>query len=419
MGRKLDVLLGRNRYLKPSKFKTLANMAISRTAILKNQHRARSSLARADVLQLLNLSYQHRAQLRVEIVIKENNMLDALGMIEDYCCLLIEKVALLQKNKECPGEVKEAISSLIFAASRCGEFPELQEIRRIFELKFGIEFASSAVDLRNNCGVSPKMIQKFSTKQPSAETKLKVLKEIASENGITLHLEEEPPIIIKQEKVNQKLGANKAADLDNPEVINTTDDLHEVITSDKSASESVKANKFKDVASAAQEAFQSAAYAALAAKAAIKLSKSESQDIDSDHEDGSHLQKNEKSSDLDSSHEPNLKEASIRSSKIDYSDERFRFENICPVELESCSSEYEDADMAESNQEELPIEPAKESMPSVLNLDSDISNMKEQSSKPNSIFYNEPEGDKLISKENEVASKNEITEENNRVHESK
>ncbi|XP_038875575.1 uncharacterized protein LOC120067980 isoform X2 [Benincasa hispida] len=419
MGRKLDALLGRNRYLKPSKFKTLANMAISRTSILKNQHRARSSLARADVLQLLNLSYQHRAQLRVEIVIKENNMLDALEMIEDYCCLLIEKVALLQMNKECPGEVKEAISSLIFAASRCGEFPELQEIRRILELKFGTEFASSAVNLRNNCGVSPKMIQKFSTKQPSAETKLKVLKEIASENGITQHLEEEPAIIIK-EKLNQKLEAKEAADLDNPEVINTTDNLHEVITSDESALESVKAKKFKDVASATQEAFQSAAYAALAAKAAITLSKSEAQDIDSDHEDGSHLQTDEKSSDLDSSHEPklNTKEASIPSSKIDYSDDRFSFEKICPAELESCSSEYEDADMAESNQIELPKETAKEIMSSVLILDSDISNMKEQSSKLNSIFYNEPEGDKIIGKENEVASKNEISEDI-RVHESK
>ena len=133
------------------------------------------------------------------------------------------------KCRECPGEVKEAISSLIFAASRCGEFPELQEIRRIFELKFGTEFASSAIDLRNNCGVSPKvslklptarnelvaqiynlhlittvsmlqMIQKFSTKQPTAETKLKVLKEIASENGIPLNLEEEPPIIVKVRK---------------------------------------------------------------------------------------------------------------------------------------------------------------------------------------------------------------------------
>lgn len=44
------------------------------------------------------------------------------------------------------------------------------------------------------------MIQKFSTKQPSIETKLKVLEEIASENGITLHLEEEPEITIKVRK---------------------------------------------------------------------------------------------------------------------------------------------------------------------------------------------------------------------------
>ncbi|KAL0549310.1 hypothetical protein IC582_013791 [Cucumis melo] len=413
MGRKLDALLGRNRYLKPSKFKTLANMAISRTSILKNQHRARCSLARADVLQLLNLGYQHRAQLRVEIVIKENNMLDALGMIEDYCCLLVEKVALFQMNKECPGEVKEAISSLIFAASRCGEFPELQEIRRIFELKFGTEFASSAIDLRNNCGVSPKMIQKFSTKQPTAETKLKVLKEIASENGIPLNLEEEPPIIVK-EKLNQKLEVKKEADLYNPEVTNTTDDLHEVITSEKLASELVKAKKFKDVASAAEEAFQSAAKA-------INFLKSESQDIDSDHEDGSHLQKNGKSSELNSSYESklNTKEASIPSSKIDYSDDRFSFEKICPVGLESCSSQYEDADMEETNQEELPKEPAIESTSSVLNLCSDINNTKEQSSEPNSTFYNESDGDKIISKDNEVASGKEISEENIKVHEPK
>ncbi|KAG6581175.1 IST1-like protein, partial [Cucurbita argyrosperma subsp. sororia] len=384
MGRKLDALLGRNRYLKPSKIKILVNMAISRTAILKNQHRARCSLARADVLQLLNLSYQHRAQLRVEIVIKENNMMDALGMIEDYCSLLIEKVALLQMNKECPGEVKEAISSLIFASSRFGEFPELQEIRRIFELKFGKEFASSAVNLRNNCGVSPKMIQKFSTKQPNAETKLKVLKEIASENGITLHLEEEPAIVIK---VNQKMETKKSGDLDNPEVMNTTDNPHEVIMSEETASESVRAKKFKDAASAAQEAFQSAAYAALAAKAAIELSRSESQDI--------HIE--EKNSDLESSHEP----------------------KINPDELESCSSEYEDQDAAESNQEEIPEEPAKEIMLSDPNLDSDISNLKEQSSSSKPYSISEPESDKLISKEDEVVIKNKISEEDIRVEESK
>lgn len=32
-------------------------------------------------------------------MIKELNMLDALGMIEDYCHLLIERVLFIQKNK--------------------------------------------------------------------------------------------------------------------------------------------------------------------------------------------------------------------------------------------------------------------------------------------------------------------------------
>lgn len=123
--------------------------------------------------------------LQVEHVIKEQNMIDAFAMIEDYCYLLIDRVMLLKKDKlvywlllntiyfvvddplipwmflflrrECPDELKEAISSLIFASSRCGEFPELQEIRAIFVSRFGREFAACSVELRNNCGVNPKV----------------------------------------------------------------------------------------------------------------------------------------------------------------------------------------------------------------------------------------------------------------------
>lgn len=58
----------------------------------------------------------------------------------------------------CPEELKEAISSLIYAASRCGEFPELQELRVIFTSRFGKEFTARAVELRNNCGVNPKVV---------------------------------------------------------------------------------------------------------------------------------------------------------------------------------------------------------------------------------------------------------------------
>ncbi|KAL2905058.1 IST1-like protein, partial [Bienertia sinuspersici] len=179
-------------------------------------------------------------------------MLDVLVIIERYCILLSERVKLIQQDKECPDEVKEAISSLIFAASRCGEFPELHKIRSIFASRYGKEFNLRATQLRNNCGVNPKIIQKLSTRQPSLEDRMNMLKEVADENGISLQLEETSSMAKK--------------------------DLHEQMRRIENLSLSMNRRKqYKDVAEAAQEAFLSAAYAAAAARAAVELSRSRSQ----------------------------------------------------------------------------------------------------------------------------------------------
>jgi len=63
MGKKLDALLGRT--FKATKFKAIANLAISRLAVLKNQRQARLRHARSDVLELLQLGHLERASLRV------------------------------------------------------------------------------------------------------------------------------------------------------------------------------------------------------------------------------------------------------------------------------------------------------------------------------------------------------------------
>ncbi|KAJ4959752.1 hypothetical protein NE237_019662 [Protea cynaroides] len=276
MGKKLDALLGRG--FKTAKFKTLVNLAISRIAVLKNQRQVRCSMARSDVVQLLNLGNHERALLRVELVIKEQNMLDAFVMIESYCNLLIERVVLISNNKECPDELKEAISSLIFAASRCGEFPELQEIRYLFTSRYGKEFSSSVVELRNNCGVNPRIIQKMSTRQPSLESKMKLLKEIASENGITLKHQEESSVISEEVEVKVKVEVNQkqqepTAKLDSDKHRDEVYDLTEKIEGDEKLSESMKARKkYRDVVSAAQAAYKSAVFAAEAARAAVELS---------------------------------------------------------------------------------------------------------------------------------------------------
>ncbi|XP_020208171.1 uncharacterized protein LOC109793112 [Cajanus cajan] len=275
MGKKLDALLGRT--FKASKFKATVNLATSRIAVLKNQRHARLRHARSDVLELLQLGHQERASLRAEHVIKDQNMLDVYDMIEGYCNLLIERVHLIEQERECPEELKEAASGLLYAASRCGDFPEIQEIRGVLTTRFGKEFAARAIELRNNCGVHPQIIQKMSTRMPSLEIRMKALKDIASENGIVLQLEE------TSVSVEEHFNLEKQ-NLHEPEKKEENASILPSRGKDEELTDSFKGRqKYKDVADAAQAAFESAAYAAAAARAALELSRSESHDPD-DHD---------------------------------------------------------------------------------------------------------------------------------------
>ncbi|EPS67872.1 hypothetical protein M569_06903 [Genlisea aurea] len=252
MGKAFNALLNRGGSFKASKFKATAGLAVSRSAVLKNQRQARASIARLDAVELLKIGAYERALLRVEQVIKEENMWDAIELLESYCRSLMERVHLIKQERKCPDEVKEAVSSLIFASARIGEFPELLELRSIFVSRYGKEFASMAVELRNECGVNPKIVQKLSTRKPSTEMRNALLKEIAAENGITLPSSSSPP---EEERQPKDDGRTAAVD-------------------DRDAT--AARGKYKDVADAAQAAFESAAYAAAAARVAVELSRGDS-----------------------------------------------------------------------------------------------------------------------------------------------
>ncbi|XP_076932359.1 vacuolar protein sorting-associated protein IST1-like [Bidens hawaiensis] len=184
MGRKLDALLHRT-----SKLKTAINLAISRLAILKNHRHARFNVAHSDIIQLLRLNHHQQALLRVEQVIKDKNMLVVYDMIHDYCDFLKQRASIIEHATICPEELKEAVMSLLYAAPRCGEFPELKEIRAILTARFGKELVGSTIESRNYSGVNQKMIQKLSSKELSLENRTMILKGIAREAGIVLQLE--------------------------------------------------------------------------------------------------------------------------------------------------------------------------------------------------------------------------------------
>jgi hypothetical protein len=80
--------------------------------------------------------------------------------------------------------LKEPITSLIFAAPRCADLPELLQLHSLFSAKYGKEFVTAAAELRPDCGVNRQIIEKLSVTTPSGVLKLKLLKEIATEHNV-------------------------------------------------------------------------------------------------------------------------------------------------------------------------------------------------------------------------------------------
>ncbi|CAM8994535.1 unnamed protein product [Rhodiola kirilowii] len=272
LGKKMSSLLGRS--FKTSKFKMLAKLTIVRIAILRKNHQSRCSQAMADVVSLLKSGQQQDALLRVQHLIKEQNVLDVFHIIESHCNVVKEKIKIINKSKDCPEELKEAIHTLIYAASRCGgEFRELQDMRVGFTKWFGKDFADDAVELRKNSQVNLSIIPKLSARQLSLETRKTVLRQIAYQNGIALHLDEEVISDTEQQLIKDNMMEQnedlKVEDLpDLPGQVLDVDDLLEAIK---------PSEEYQDAAAAAQDAYESAAYAAIAARAAVQLSRSEAQ----------------------------------------------------------------------------------------------------------------------------------------------
>ncbi|CAH2076599.1 unnamed protein product [Thlaspi arvense] len=164
-----------------SKCKTAAKMAVARIKLLRNKRQVVVKQMRRDIAVLLQSGQDATARIRVEHVIREQNILAANELIELFCELIVSRLTIITKQKECPVDLKEGISSLIFAAPRCSEIPELGDLKDIFEKKYGRDFVTAATDLRPTCGVNRTLVDKLSVRRPFGEFKLKIMKEIAKE----------------------------------------------------------------------------------------------------------------------------------------------------------------------------------------------------------------------------------------------
>ncbi|KAJ0985796.1 hypothetical protein J5N97_004152 [Dioscorea zingiberensis] len=164
--------------------KTCLNLAISRIKLLRNKREVQLKHMRKEISQFLQTGQEAIARIRVEHVIREQDILAAYDILELFCEFVLARIPILDAQRECPSEVQEAVASIIFASPRCSDLPELMQIRNLFTTKYGKEFVSFASELRPDSGVNRTLIEKLSVRVAPSDLRLKVLKEIAREHNL-------------------------------------------------------------------------------------------------------------------------------------------------------------------------------------------------------------------------------------------
>ncbi|KAE8715325.1 laccase-14 [Hibiscus syriacus] len=173
-----------NKGFKAAKCKTLLKLTIPRIKLLRNRREIQIKKMRREIAKLLETGQEATARIRVEHIIREENMMAAQEILELFCELIAVRLPIIETQRECPLDLKEAISSVCFAAPRCADLPELLQVQMLFTAKYGKEFVLAATELRPDCGVNHQLIELLSIRAPSPEVKLNILKEIAEEHEL-------------------------------------------------------------------------------------------------------------------------------------------------------------------------------------------------------------------------------------------
>ncbi|KAK8516714.1 hypothetical protein V6N13_080824 [Hibiscus sabdariffa] len=118
-----------------------------RLKLLKNKRFTIAKQLREDLAQLIKLGYQETASNRAEQLLRVENMMTLYDILDQFCEFINVQFSYIRRHKDCPNDINEAVSSLIFASARCAELPELPAIRKLFGERYGHRFATVAVEL--------------------------------------------------------------------------------------------------------------------------------------------------------------------------------------------------------------------------------------------------------------------------------
>ncbi|KAJ8773435.1 hypothetical protein K2173_004265 [Erythroxylum novogranatense] len=157
------------------KCKSSIKMTKYRLDTLKKKKKAVVKYLKNDIAELIRSGHDYNAFCRAEGLMVEQNVIDVYDFIEQFCGCISSNLSSIDKQRECPGECKEAVHSLVYATARCSDFPELKDLRTLFVDRYGIT---------SETFVNKEFVSKLNRKPATKEMKLHLMHDIAREFSI-------------------------------------------------------------------------------------------------------------------------------------------------------------------------------------------------------------------------------------------
>ncbi|CAH8378133.1 unnamed protein product [Eruca vesicaria subsp. sativa] len=157
------------------KGKPLIKLTKNRIDVLRRKRTATIRFLKSDLADLISNGLDVNAYSRAGGLLDELRHLWNIDFVESTCDFVYKQLSTMQKTEECPEDCREAVASLMFAASGFSELPELRELRQMFHEKYGDSLSVF---------VNQELVESMSSKPFSLEKKVKLMEDVASEFAI-------------------------------------------------------------------------------------------------------------------------------------------------------------------------------------------------------------------------------------------
>ncbi|XP_033242828.1 IST1 homolog isoform X4 [Drosophila miranda] len=185
-----------------NKLKTNLRLALNRLKLLEKKKAELTQKSWKEIADYLATGKTERARIRVEHIIREDYLVEAMEMVEMYCDLLLARFGLITQMKELDSGIAESVASLVWVCPRLqSDIAELKIISDIFITKYGPQFAEHNRTATGDHYVSEKLMHKLTLQAPPKLLVEKYLLAIAKNYNI--EYEPDPQVMQEEQKPEQ------------------------------------------------------------------------------------------------------------------------------------------------------------------------------------------------------------------------